>query len=68
MKMLMDKDICSFTLGEANAARKIVGKKLVTKIPDLHKKILLQAKSPSLGEYVWKCGIGPQVGYSFSVV
>ena len=26
MLMLMDKDICSFTLAEANNARKIVGK------------------------------------------
>ena len=25
MRMLMDKDICGFTLGEANNARKIVG-------------------------------------------
>lgn len=59
MQMLMDKDICGFSLAEANAARKIVGKKLMDKIPELHEKVLAQAKSAQLGRYVWKCGIGP---------
>ena len=68
MQMLMDKDICGFTLAEANAARKIVGKKLMDKIPELHDKVLAQAASPQLGQYVWKCGIGPQMGYSFSSI
>lgn len=67
MRMLMDEDICNFTLGEANAARKIVGKKQMSKIPELREKVLKQAKSPRLGEYVWKYGAGPQMGYSFSV-
>lgn len=68
MKMLMDKEICGFTLAEANGARKIVGKKLMNKIPELHQKVLDKAKSDALGRYVWKCGIGTQMGYSFSVV
>lgn len=68
MRMLMDKDICGFTLAEANAARKIVGKKQMDKIPALHEKVLTQARTPQLGAYVWKCGVGPQMGYSFSVV
>ena len=68
MTMLMDKDICHFTLGEANAARKIVGKKQMSKIPGLRDKILEQAASPCLGNYVWKCGVGPQMGYSFSII
>ena len=68
MKMLMDKDICNFTLGEANAARKVVGKKQMNKIPELHEKVLNQAASEKLGQYVWKCGVGPQMGYSFSVI
>ncbi len=68
MRMLMDKNICHFTLGEANAARKVVGKKQMNKIPDLRKKVLEQAASPCLGNYVWNCGIGPQMGYSFSVI
>ena len=68
MKMLMDKDICGFTLGEANMARKIVGKKQMSKIPELKSKVLVQAKSERLGQYVWKYGAGPQMGYSFSVI
>jgi DNA polymerase-3 subunit alpha len=68
MKMLMDPDICSFTLKEANAARKVVGKKQMNKIPELREKVLTQAASTNLGRYVWKCGIGPQMGYSFSVI
>lgn len=68
MKMLMDPDICGFTLGEANTARKVVGKKQMSKIPELREKVLTQAKSPLLGQYVWRYGAGPQMGYSFSVV
>lgn len=68
MKMLMDEDICGFTLAEANAARKIVGKKQMSKIPELRDKVLKQAKSPCLGNYIWKCGVSPQLGYSFSVI
>ena len=68
MLMLMDKNICNFSLAEANAARKIVGKKQMNKIPELHKKVLEQATTPSMGKYVWECGIGPQMGYSFSVI
>ena len=68
MQMLMDPKICNFTLGEANGARKIVGKKQMSKIPDLQKKVLEQATSPCMGHYVWKHGIGPQMGYSFSII
>ena len=66
MELLMD--VAGFTLGEANAARKIVGKKQISKIPELQKKVLEQAASPCLGHYVWKCGVGPQMGYSFSII
>lgn len=62
MQMLMDENICGFSLKDANAARKIVGKKQMDKIPMLREQVLAQAKSPQLGEYVWKCGIGPQMG------
>lgn len=68
MTMLMDENICHFTLAEANAARKIVGKKQMSKIPELQKKVLDQAASPCLGNYIWKCGVGPQMGYSFSII
>ena len=68
MRMLMDEKICHFTLAEANAARKIVGKKQMSKIPGLRQQILDQASSPCMGHYVWTCGVGPQMGYSFSVI
>ena len=68
MTMLMDKDICNFSLAEANAARKIVGKKQMNKIPQLHEDVLNKAKSRNLGQYVWDCGVGPQMGYSFSII
>ena len=68
MRMLMDEGICHFSLKDANAARKIVGKKQMSKIPALHQQILDQAASPALGKYVWECGVGPQMGYSFSVI
>ena len=68
MRMLMDEKICGFSLKEANAARKIVGKKQMEKIPELHQKVLDTASSPALGKYVWERGIGPQMGYSFSTI
>ena len=68
MLMLMDNNICGFTLKEANAARKIVGKKQMSKIPELHRMILEKAKSENLGKYIWNNGVGPQMGYSFSII
>lgn len=68
MRMLMDDKICHFNLKEANAARKVVGKKQMTKIPELREKVLTQASSPCLGNYIWTCGVGPQMGYSFSII
>ena len=68
MRMLMDKKICGFNLKDANAARKIVGKKQMNKIPELKEQVLKQATSKNLGHYIWKYGIGPQMGYSFSVI
>ena len=62
MRMLMDEKICGFSLKDANTARKIVGKKQMQKIPELKEKILNQATSQVLGNYVWNCGIGPQMG------
>lgn len=67
MQMLMDPNICGFTLEEANTARKIVGKKQINQIPKLKEKVLNSAKSNALGQYVWEHGAGPQMGYSFSV-
>lgn len=68
MKMLMDEHLCHFSLKDANAARKIVGKKQMSKIPALRQQVLDQAASPCLGNYIWACGVGPQMGYSFSII
>ncbi len=68
MRMLMDENICGFSLAEANAARKIVGKKQMSKIPGLRQKVLESATSPALGKYIWQYGAGPQMGYSFSII
>jgi DNA polymerase-3 subunit alpha len=68
MQMLMDPNLCSFTLAEANAARKVVGKKQIDKIPELKEKVLASAKRELLGEYIWQYGVGPQMGYAFSVI
>lgn len=68
MQMLMDKDLCDFSLKDANAARKIVGKKQMSKIPELKEQVTTQAKSAALGKYIWEAGIGPQMGYSFSII
>ena len=62
MTMLMDPAICGFSLKDANAARKIVGKKQMDKIPALHEQVIEKARSAALGRYVWECGIGPQMG------
>jgi len=66
MKSLMDENICNFSLKDANAARKIIGKKQMSKIPELREQILEQAKSPAVGRYVWDAIARPQMGYSFS--
>ena len=62
MMMLMDPQICHFSLADANSARKIVGKKQMSKIPALRDQVLDQAASPCLGNYIWQHGIGPQMG------
>ena len=62
MQMVMDKDICNFSLAEANDLRKVVAKKQMSRIPEMREKIMTKATSKAIGEYVWKCGIGPQMG------
>lgn len=66
MWSLMDKDICNFSLAEANAARKVISKKKMDKLPALHKQILDTAKSQALGKYVWDYVVSPSAGYGFS--
>lgn len=68
MLILMDDKICHFTLEEANLARKIVGKKQMDKVPQLHAKVLAQAPNENFGNYVWETALKPQMGYSFSLI
>lgn len=68
MLMLMDPDICGFSLTEANSSRKIVGKKQMDKIPSLKEMVLSKAKSKNLGQYIWNHGVVPQLGYAFSTI
>jgi DNA polymerase-3 subunit alpha len=68
MLMLMDKNICNFSLGEANTARKIVAKKQIKRIPELMAQVHTRAASANLGRYIWDCGVKPQATYSFSII
>ena len=68
MMILMDENICNFSLKEANDARKICAKKQMNRIDELHELVLQKATSKQLGEYVWETAIKPQMGYSFSLI
>ena len=68
MMILMDPEICGFTLKEANDARKICAKKQMNRIEELHKLVLQKAVNEQLGEYIWETAIKPQMGYSFSLI
>lgn len=66
MKTVMDKDICNFSLKDANAARKIISKKKMKEIPKLREKVFSTCKSQNLAQYVWDFIVAPGLGYSFS--
>ena len=66
MLMMMDKRLFGFDLETTNEARKIIGKKLMNKIPELHQKVLAKAKSPALGKYIWDVLFNEQMGYAFN--
>ena len=64
MELLMD--VAGFTLGEANTARKIVGKKQMSKIPELKQKVYGGFEDQNVADYFWENAIAPQLGYAFS--
>lgn len=66
MLMMMDKRLFGFDLEYTNFARKVIGKKLMDKIPELHQKILEKAKSPALGKYIWEVLFSQEMGYAFN--
>lgn len=66
MEILMDADIASFKLKEANDARKIVAKKQMSRIPELKEKVY-NVMDPKCADYVWEVAVAPQLGYAFSM-
>lgn len=66
MEILMDKDIANFTLAEANAARKIVAKKQMNKIPQLRQQVHEHFVDQNVANYIWETAIAPSLGYAFS--
>lgn len=67
MLLLMDKDICGFSIIDSNKARKVVGKKLMNEIPKIKDMVFTQGiASQNLRRYIWDTQIVPQLGYAFS--
>lgn len=62
MLMAMDERLFGFDLETTNFFRKIIGKKLMDKIPEVHQQILDKAKSPALGKYIWEVLFSEQLG------
>ena len=65
MEILME--VANFSLGEANAARKIVAKKQMSKIPDLRKQVYEKINNETAADYIWEVAVAPQLGYAFSL-
>ena len=64
MEILMD--VSHFTLAEANAARKVVAKKQMNKIPQLKQQVYDKMEVDSFADYIWEIAVAPQLGYAFS--
>ena len=60
MELLMD--VADFTLGEANNARKIVGKKQMSKIPELKAQVYSKFDRVQSADYFWENAVAPQLG------
>lgn len=71
MQLLMDERIAGFSLREANAARKILAKKLLSQVEGLKAQFYEHGKGRARKEfldYVLFYFIEPQLGYSFSSI
>ena len=64
MEMLMD--MANFSLADANAARKVVAKKQMSKIPELREQVYSQFDDARTANYFWENVVAPQLGYAFS--
>ena len=67
MQILMDEDIASFSLKDANDARKIVAKKQMKRIPELRQKVYDAIGDQHKADYIWEVAVRPQLGYAFSL-
>ena len=65
--MMLLMDVAGFTLGEANSARKIVGKKQMDKIPELREQVYSRFDRVQSANYFWENAVAPQLGYAFSL-
>ena len=65
MELLMD--VAGFSLAEANNARKIVGKKQMSKIPELREQVYSRFDRVASANYFWENAVAPQLGYAFSL-
>ena len=59
-------DAADFSLAEANSARKVVAKKLMSKIPELRQQVYNKVSNNSVADYIWELAVAPQLGYAFS--
>lgn len=62
MRVLMEKDLCNFSLAEANKARKIISKKKMDQIGELKKKVFDSVRNDDVGRYIWTAVIAGQLG------
>lgn len=60
MEILMD--VAGFSLAESNAARKVVAKKQMDKIPALKEQLFSRFDDAEVAEYVWEVVVAPQLG------
>lgn len=64
--MVLLMEAANFSLAESNDARKIVGKKQMSRIPELREHIFNNIPHEGFAHYIWDTGIKPQLGYAFS--
>lgn len=67
MRICMDPNISNFSLAESNECRKIVGKKIIKKVPALKEKFVNNCPDQNFGEYVWETTMLPQMSYAFNL-
>ena len=65
MEILMD--VAGFSLAESNAARKVVAKKQMDKIPALKEQLFSRFDDARVAEYIWEVVVAPSLGYAFSL-